>query len=373
MSAVTSPSARPQKERGGHGLEFETVRLASAPVLDEARRSAIEAAVGEGPDWKRLLHLAGHHRLLPLLFSHLRDSDARVPEDVLAALKGYVRAQSIDVLHLTSEMALIGRRFEEDGIPYLVLKGPSVTAAYGEISLRPFSDNDLLVQRSDFAEVERALLGIGFNERKRGDRQQAGYLLVHGEYTFGRSVGEFVSTVDVHTRVVPFGLSYGPAFADLQARGRQVGVAGHDVPVLDWADLFVTLSVNALKDQWNRLRLASDLVAVGKMVEDWREVEDRARHEGVARAVRLAVAVSTEIAGAGIPPPVVERARRDARVETLKGRVVPFLASSHETPVRPGLARARFHMLAQDGLAGRARYVGYAAARRLTEGVFSPR
>ncbi len=322
-------------------------------------------------DWTEILRAGAYHKALPLIYAHLREHPA-VPEAVVGALRDRTWQVSAHVLFLTSEMAQIARRLSHEDIPFLVLKGPSVAAAYGGVAKRPFVDNDLLIRREDFARAEQVLLSLGFNERKRNSQQQSGYLSVHGEYTFGRAVGAFVSTVDVHTRLVPVGFSYAPGFAELMTRSRALDVSGVSVRALSWGDLFLALSVNALKDQWDRLRLASDIAEVAGLVQDWPAVMAQAARDRVLRAVHLAILVAADALDATFPPDVVAQARRDRHAVVLSAHVRDGFARGREGIVLSGAERVRLNLLVQDGLRGQLRYVGYATARRVTERLFDP-
>ena len=346
--------------------ELDVLRLTARSSLGEPEAAAFREAVANDLDWPHLLYLAQYHRLAPLLFAHLLDH-ADAPEGILALLRDHVRRQSAHVLFLSSEMARIAERLEAEGILYLVLKGPSLAMAYGSIAKRPFVDNDVLVRRADFARVKRALSDLGFQARRRGSLQQAGYLLVHGEDTFRRAAGAARSTVDVHTTVVPFGFAYAPSLPDLLSRSRQIGVGGATVPVLGWEDLFLTLSVNALKDQWSRLRLASDIAAVGAMVGDWDAVIREARRLGSVRAMHLALLIAADEVSGVFPADVLLQARLDHRAAALSQMARSVLEASDGRHAMAGAARIRLHLLVQDQLQGQVRYAGFSALRRLTE------
>lgn len=352
--------------------EYELVRLLARARLDEGRIEALAGLVDE-VEWSDVLVLARHHRLLPLLWIHLNEhAQDRVPAGVLRSLHRFSLNCAVQVLFLASEMGRIARRFEEDEIPFLVLKGPSLAEAYGSMAHRPFVDNDALVRRSDFSRVERTLLDLGFNQRKRSQRQLEGYLFINGEYTFGRSVGGQISTMDVHTSVAPYGYSYDGSYENLIGRTYQMDVGGQGVRVLGWPDLFLVLSVNALKDQWNRLRLASDLAEVGAFIDDWDELEALARKERSLRAYRTSVLVATDEVGASFPQDVVARARADRRVAALASDIRAHFRTFHEERVMSGGDRAKLVLQAQDDVRGQIRYLSYVVARRLTERLVSP-
>lgn len=349
---------------------FEVVRLAARAALTDGRRQALDRAVAQGPDWADVVRLGAAHRLLPQLDAHLAEA---MPGDVAAAVHGEVRRQAFHVLFLASEMGRLAHSFRAAGVPFLVMKGPSMAEAYGGTARRPYVDNDVLVRRSDFARVERVLLDAGFGERKRTRAQQSGYLYINGEYSFGRVGGAAPSSVDVHTRLLPMGFAYDGPFDALVGRSRSVNVAGEEVPALEWGDLFLTLAVNALKDQWNRLRLATDFAEVARMVGDWDGLLVRAAKGQCLRAVYLAVLVSSEEVGAEYPTPVLEAARADRRAVYLSRMISKTLRQAHKLTAMGGRDRVLLNVLAPDGVRGQVRYAWYVALRRATEGYVAVR
>lgn len=352
--------------------EFEIVRLAARAELDDAHAAAlVEAAAAV--DWKQVLELGSFHRVLPHLHRHLLDhARAVIPDEVASSLRDHARRTAVRVLFLTTEMAKISDGLDRAQIPFLILKGPSLSSAYGGAVRRPFSDNDLLISSSDFERVETALLELGFNQRKRSDRQRDGYLFVHHEYTFGRAVGPHVSTVDVHTEVAPMGYAYHGTYEHLAGRARTIEVGGRSVQALDWPDLFLALCVNAFKDLWSRLRLASDLVALAPLIDDWEQLEDRARQDRCLRAFRTGVLVANDLLGHPFPAHVTRRARADWRASRIARNVCARMPETHHEGLIDGLERAAFMLGAQDGPAGVTRYLSYVAIRRLTERWVSP-
>lgn len=347
--------------------------IARADLAPEAVADLRRLGAGD-VDWERVLVLGAYHRLLPLLHAHLKAHlPDLVPDREMAALGVHVRTSAVQSLFLSAEMGRITEAFAERSIPLLVLKGPSLAEAYGGIAKRPFVDNDLLVRHKDFGRVEQALFDLGFKSRKRSQRQMEGYLFIHREYTFGRAEGDLVSTVDVHTCVAPLGYTYEGAFDGLHQRARDLTIGGQLVRVFGWEDLFLVLCVNALKDQWNLLRLASDLAEAGTMVEDWDLVEALARDEKSLRAYRLGVLVAADELGAPFPGAVVAQARTDPRAAELADRVRAHFPIAHEERVLEGRERAHLVLQAQDGIGGRARYLSYVALRRLTESWVTPR
>ena len=350
-------------------LDFEVVRLAARATLSDERRRALDAAVARGPSWEGVLWLARAHGVLPLVDAHLGGA---MPPEATAAVHEAVRQSAIRVLFLASEMASLARALQDEGVPFLVMKGPSMAEAYGGTARRPYVDNDVLVRREDFGAVDRVLRRTGFDREERAGLRLDLYLHVHGEYTFARRRGALTSAVDVHTRLLPFGFAFDGPFGALRERARPVVVAGEAAPALGWTDLFLTLSVNALKDQWGRLRLATDFAEVATCVEDWDELLERAAEGQCLRATHLAVLVSEREVGAAFPPHVLASAQADRRAVRLAEAASARLREAHELRVMPSRDRALFNVLAPDGVRGQARYAWYTAVRRATEWYVDP-
>lgn len=346
--------------------EYGLLRLIARAELSPARADAFRKACDE-VDWTEVIELATYHRLVPLLYVHVRDHASEVaPDDVQRLLRGGAMHRAMQVLFLSSELEVIATRFEEIGVPYLVLKGPSLAKAFGDASRRPFLDNDLLIRREDFGAVEKALREMGFLRWKRSQWQQAGYLYIHGEYSFGRAVGSQISTADVHVNLVPRGYAYRASFKDLRARSQPLQVAGVEVPVLSWEDLFIALSVNALKDQWNRLRLVSDLAELAKLV-DWSRLMRLSSETHSRRAVQLAVLLAVDEIDADLPEAAVAWARADQRCANLAEHIRLHLRTFHEASVLDGKERIRLNLLAQDSVLSQVRYSSFVALRRVME------
>lgn len=346
---------------------YEVVRLASRAVLSDERARRLREAAERVESWKDVLGVGAYHRALPLLYGHVREW---APDDVVAALRDYAQRRAVDVLFLTSEMARIARAFTEAGVPFLTFKGPSLAEAYGGTARRPFVDNDLLIAPGDYQAAHGVLSGIGFGKKEdRSHLQQLGYLRIYGEDTFTRTVGPLLSAVDLHTRLVPVGYPYHGPFDALYSRSRTLSLTGVDVPTFSWGDLFLALAVNALKDQWNRLRLATDLAETAPFVLDWAALLERAQRTRCLRALHVGVLVAEEAVGGEFPEPVSASARRDARAIRLARGVVDRFPTAHAEPVMSGAARMRFTLRTPDGPRGQAQYLAYVGLRRVLEPV----
>ena len=350
---------------------YEVVRLASRAALSDERAARLREAAERVESWKDVIAVGAYHRVLPLLYGHARPW---APDEVVSALRDFAQRRAVDVLFLTSEMARIARAFQEADVPFLTFKGPSLAEAYGGTARRPFVDNDLLIGPDDYQAAFDVLAGIGFGKKEdRSHLKQSGYLRIYGEDTFMRTVGPLVSAVDLHTRLVPIGYPFHGPFDALYSRARTLTLTGVEVPTFSWGDLLLALAVNALKDQWNRLRLATDLAEVAPLVADWPALLERARRTRCLRALHVGVLVAEEAVGGEFPGPVSASAHRDARAVQLARGVVDRFPTAQTEPVMSGAARMRFTLRTPDGLRGQAQYLAYVGVRRVLEPVVAGR
>jgi hypothetical protein len=224
-------------------------------------------------------------------------------------------------------------------IPY---KGPVLAAlVYGDVGLRRFADLDVLVRRGDVPRAKAALGELGYAPRLRlTPGEERAYLGSQCEYAFDRARGRL--TVEIHWDVVP------PDFAvrlDLDrlwdaARAASVGDGVVRVPAPE--DLLLVLIVHGTKHFWERLGW---LVDVAEAIDahpalDWPDLLARARERGVARMVRLALALAADLLDARVPDPVRHEAAGDRAVAALAPRVADWLAGAPPPPRSAAALRA---------------------------------
>lgn len=343
----------------------ELLRLAlPAPASLKGDRLSADQPRGD-PDWPRLLDLAHRHGVLPLVQAALPALAEPPPSVTVQGLRQATLGETMRSLALQSEAVRLTGLLDEAGIPFLILKGLALQDAYGSIALRPFVDNDVLVHPAAFKALEALLVREGgYVREQRRAWQKRGYLFVHGQYTFGRFVGEAMHTLDVHTSVMPFGYRYSEDFESLRERSRAAAVKAAKIPVLSWEDQIVVLCVNGLKDRWNRLRLVADLVAVASKVTDWDRVVQIARRASSLSSVLLGMTLAEDLLRYPAPPRL---GRASPQILGLARELSVRLRA--DDPARPMTEweRVRLYLLGQDNAAARARYVAYTLVRRATE------
>ncbi len=244
--------------------------------MDDASAAGARDALARGIRWELLLRTAELQGVAPLLHANLaRLFPEQIPSPHRERLRQACRGIARMNLSLAGELRRLLERFEGHGIPAIPFKGPVLAAsAYGNLTLRRFSDLDILVRERDGDAACRLLAELGF---------MLDYHVRGQEYHFvdeGREI-----TVDLHQRIAS---NYFPAPADFDVmwgRSRPVSVGGGMVRGLAPEDTAFGLCVHLGKDycMWKeRLSQLCDLAELmaAEPTLPWDRVLDHARAVG---------------------------------------------------------------------------------------------
>ena len=272
-------------------LEF-VARLARVePTADDVERARALAA---GPvDWPRVLRLAEHHGLAPLLHANVSRIDVpSLPRDVRTRLR-YARLSFVSADLARYEAWLrVCRAFDERGIPVLTLKGfPVVLATYGELGLRPVGDLDLLVHQRNVPAAIALLQELGYDLWR--DWQLAlrhvglDYVLRHTAEV-GLSSPRGIE-VDLHWRANDGDKA--PSTDALIVAADRIRIDGQDVLVPSPDLAMVLLLLHGQKSAWARLRWLVDVAeGMEKLSQaDFRKMADRLAALGMLSALANAL------------------------------------------------------------------------------------
>lgn len=230
-----------------------------SPTDDDVARARALAA---GPlDWERVLHIATHHGVAPLVDAALaRIEPAVAPSHTRARLRRARLESTRSDLGCYSSWLDLCRAFAEWGIEALTLKGFHVVrSVYREVGLRPVGDLDFLVRRED---VPRALallddMGYALADDWQAALRHVGLAHILDSTTELGLASERGVVVDLHWAAGVRGTTPpGDALIALAERQRVDDV---DVLVSPRAVAITLLLLHGRKDAWRRLRWVVDV------------------------------------------------------------------------------------------------------------------
>jgi hypothetical protein len=326
-----------------------------SPTRSERLRALLDPAAPD-LDWDRLLRAAQRHEQGPLLHRLLKAAPTgSVPDAVRHHLQEQATAVAVRNLFLATELLRLLQRLRARAVLAVPFKGPVLAAAaYGSPALRQFVDLDILVDGRDVPRTVRLLERDGYRPRfpLHGLRRLI-YLQSEASFDFVRADG--LVTVEVHWGLMPRYFGFALGLDSVRDRLVTADLSGTPVPSLPAEDLLLFLCLHGTKHRWSSLKWIGDVAALVAAEEalDWDAVWSRAAALGGERMLRLGLLLATGLLGAGLPPHVDRRLRRDPVAAALAAEVAGELFRPGGP--RPG-AGNRFYLRAMTSPWRRARY-----------------
>ena len=237
--------------------------LCRTPLSSAAQDRVVEALAGP-IDWDSFFQLAKQWELEPVAFSNLRLRFCEaIPAEVLsrAALReretrGIALARSLLAVEIV-------RQLERSGIRSIVLKGPAVgLTAYGDPSMRTFSDVDLLIEVHNLAAARASLVAAGYSPDYDIAAEPA---LIRNGHAL-----EFAGTgtkVELHGSLVSRHLRVDFDSLEPWKHSMPVRIAGAHVNVLAPHLQFLFLCAHGAKHEWERMRWLCDIAQLAARLD----------------------------------------------------------------------------------------------------------
>lgn len=313
------------------------------------RSDALVDALRTVPDARALAAAVTHHGLAPILYSFTRRRAADLPPDLSDLLAASYRQNKARSIILLGEAATIVAALEARGIPCIPLKGAALAEdLYGDPTLRPMTDVDLLVPHEAVPVAREVMLAAGFEEEE-GDLREGFEEEFRCEISFFRTV-PFPARIEIHWGLLNFG---GHEAWTAEAISRSV-VTERGRRLTEEDTLLYLAAHSAYHHQNDRLMWEFDvallLQARGDAL-DHETVGDLAQRHRLLMPFRWALETGERL---GVPPPphlaLVAQNRRVGRVERWMLRYArdPQLASAVRTVLTirstPGWRR-RFRLI----------------------------
>lgn len=245
-------------------------------VLNLEQGESVRKKIVEGAgaiDWTRFMQYARHHRVSPVVYVTLkRNFPDLVPEAVLAKLhRSYVK-NTFQMLNLTRDMGRLCEAFQRENVRMLVLKGPALAhELYGDVSLRPSKDLDILVSEEQLTQAESILKDLGFEHIQEFPRILEEWRWRAHHLTYVHPLNQ--TQIELHWKLNPEA-GKEPAFEELWGRRRKCTIGGANVFILGKVDEFINLIIHGSRHAWFRIRWLSDIDRLARGRVDWKAVSE---------------------------------------------------------------------------------------------------
>jgi len=299
-----------------HHREFQLLLYCLTSQPNAAR---IKEAIQEDIGWQTLLELAQQHGVRPILRQSLKSACWHsVPETIQLELDEFYRTNAQRNLLLTGELLRLFGLFQDNGIPVAAIKGAILgESVYGDLSLREFSDLDIIVHEADVSKVEDILTPLGYQADFPDRDYRSAFLSYQGQYAFRNS--QTGIAVDLHWRLSSNGEPFPLQSAEIWSRLGEATIAGRKIPTLGLDDLVLFSAGHGTKEGWRCLKWVCDFAEILRKHQDvdWVAVLGRAKRSNCSRSLQLAIVLASTLLDAPAPSGLVEEARNNLAVQQL--------------------------------------------------------
>ncbi len=308
--------------------EIALLLSCSQATIDPKNADRVKELSRNNIDWSYLLSLAGRHGLMPLLFHHLNSiCPEAVPRPILSRLENYFKANLGYNRFLTGELLRLLNLFENHGIPAVPFKGPVLAASvYGDLSLREFTDLDILIHKEDVPKAKELLLSHGYLLFfKLNPAREAFFIQSECEYYLEhKRTGVHL---EIHWKFAPKEFSFPLSFKDVRKRLKRVYIIDKEVLTLSAEDLLLILCVHGYKHCWEALGWICDVAGLIQIHQemDWQLVIEEAHRFGSDRIVFLGLYLAKMLLNANLPDGVWQKVKSDMKVRSLAWEVTGHL------------------------------------------------
>ena len=278
--------------------------LLSALRGETGRTPAEQLRRATPEEWRKLLDLALRHRVTPLLYLQLKEHGAaEVPPEITQELRDDYMNTAACNMRLYHQLSGVLKRFYEDHIPVIPLKGVYLAArVYGNIAVRPMNDVDLLVKQTDLSRVQDILVDQGYAASEENVLFSMHHLRPYKKRKF--------PTIEIHFNIVDAPFSHRLDLEQLWARTQPDSIQGVEVLTMCPEDLLLHLCTHTGFQHGfdNGIMSLFDISHTIKHYEailDWEHVLNRGKEWGVSKCVYLALSLAKKIAGASVPEQIM--------------------------------------------------------------------
>ena len=344
--------------------EAELIFLGARRYPDASAQERMLKLLEIDLDWTYIQAQAFHHDVSSLLYFNLHDiGRERPPAAVMEELEQRFRASALHNLFLLGELLKLVEELEQAQIAVIPLKGPVLAiAAFGDVSLREFSDLDLLIHEQDIGRAQQRLTELGFLCTFKAEWLEA-YLRFGHELDFASSDGTF--SVDLQWRFGKKWLPFPLTPEALWERSSTVQIAGRTVRQPHPDDYVLLLCGHAYRHCWSRLKWVSDVAAFidtfGGQI-DWEQLLQDVRGSGGLRILGLGLWLARQVCGVRLPNKVIRHLAADPQIAQLgQGVIDGFLQNTGLMGPRGSagfVANLRFQLGARERLRDKLPHIG---------------
>lgn len=248
-------------DQNNHSLENRLIVYASQTKPLSHQVEQISNILQKDLNWGYIFKIAEQNNVLPLLSWNLLQNFSRfLSNPILEELKLKFQIHTHRNMILTKNLVNVLRLFQANNIPVISFKGPLLALqAYRNLALRHFNDLDILVHPSHLDSALNLLISSGHIPKSelRWYERKDWYLSRKKDVIFVDEKSEYI--LELHWKLSGAHFSYPIEIDRLWENLQTTKLAGLDVKILHFNDLFIYLCLHGARHSWERLSWICDL------------------------------------------------------------------------------------------------------------------
>ena len=322
MPKTQIPASSPAKD-----LQFLIACCQSEPAENDI--SFIRGTI-QDPNFNlhHTLRLAHRHGIHPLLYKILKELNSAYPSptitnDILPLLKHQHLAMVRKNMLMSSELIKIMRLFRENGIEALAFKGPVLALQlYGDITLRQYSDLDILIHCKERESAARLLEERGYESLLfMGPKQERVW------YRNAKEMSLYHPGKNIHIdlqwqffdRDYPLHFRLGKIWDT----ACETSLNGNSIQTFSSDSLLIYLCIHGSKHLWERIGWIKDidlLVRSGDL--NWEQIDREMEGSGFERMFLLGLYMTNTYFRTPLPDSIKEQIREQGWLRKLEDFIV---------------------------------------------------
>jgi hypothetical protein len=296
----------------------ELLRAVARPVGSAPQR--IDQLAGKIRDWDSLYSLAEEHRVLPMLFLRLAETDSAVPPAAQEHLRAGYNRNMLHSLANAAELIAILEAFDDEMIPAMPFKGVVLGASvYRDLTARPAGDLDVLIRYEHLLRATAILREKSYELKTPVHEDGTPAVPNLYEYHFERQTDGMVLELRWRLELIQPRFRRNLGLDWVWPHRRTAMLAGAKVPDMRAEITLLVLCMHGSKHVWSRLIWICDVAQLLDSSPDlvWKDVTEEAKRSGLWRSLALGVLLAHRVAAAPVPQDVLRRFERDATAYSL--------------------------------------------------------
>ena len=315
------------------GRVVETRRLLQ--VLAHREVGDLEWPPAATWDWQSFAEACDRHQVTPNIYCKFQGlTPTVVPPGLLEHLRTRFQESCVHNYRLAKKLIDLTSMLENEGVPVLALKGPSLAmAVYGGLSLRHCLDLDLVIRKEELVTAARLMKAWGFQAKPTPAMPQIRPYLCHPEDPQHVERGNEIELlspdgtfyVDLHWQLGdPFWRPFSPDVEEFWIRAKRQDLPLGSVLMPCREDLFLALSAHGTRHRWLYLKWLLDIAELLRNpgTLDWSRIEEMARNcHGVGASASVALILARDLLEVHLPPEVERILPATARTMALASAI----------------------------------------------------